>query len=504
MSLILTAEELRKVDATTMAEEGISSLELMERAANACADIIHALVREEHSFRDPQVVILCGRGNNGGDGWVIARLLAHLSYRVEVIDCALGQPSPDNQANRQKAEQLPIFIHTLQESDSLPAIAKQTLIIDAIFGTGLNRKVSGGWASIIESINLLPNSIWSIDIPSGVFTDQPTNSAAIRANRCFSLGYPKLAEFAPENAVYFGLITRVDFKLSSASNIVDSQRELLTARQVQSWLKVRGQFGHKGTYGHALLIAGSFGSIGAAVLAARACLRSGAGKLTCYLPHCGYQVMQTSVPEAMCRVDPHEQFISSLPATDGHAAIGIGPGIGQDFTTGSAMHQLLKEASVPVVIDADALNILGQNPDWQASLLHQNILTPHPKEFDRLFGPHHHTFDRWETQRAQAIELGCTILLKGRYTTIADPSGSMTFNPTGNPGMGTAGMGDVLTGIITGLVAQGYTPDTAARLGTYLHGLAGDLGADAGAMESLIASDVIDYLGQAFTALRKG
>ncbi len=502
MPLILTAEELRKVDAATIAEEGISSLDLMERAAEACADAITETARELYPLAHYSFVILCGRGNNGGDGWVISRLLHQYRFAVKVIDFDLGTPSPDNRANLRVATKLPITVRTLLEGAPLPDMPSNAIIIDAVFGTGLNRPVTGHWANIFDEINTLPNPVWSVDIPSGIFTDQATNSTAIHAERCFSLGYPKLAEFDPDNDRHYGIIERVDFSLVPADDYVVGRREILSPCTVQSWLRPRNRADHKGTYGHALLVAGSVGSIGAAVLAARAIMRSGAGKLTCHLPDCGYQVMQTSAPEAMCVSDVENDFISAIGPTDGYQVIGIGPGIGQASATANALRQLLQQVKYPIVLDADALNILAANPDWFSLVPPQSVLSPHPKEFDRLFGVHKDVFARWETQRRQAMALNVTILLKGSFSTVVSPDGALTFNPTGNPGMGTAGMGDVLTGIITGLMAQGYSPAIAARLGCYLHGLAGDLGADAGAMESLIASDVIEFLGRAFKLLR--
>jgi len=502
MPLILTAEELRTVDAATVTEEGISSLQLMERAAGACATAIDAQLREQFLFRRPDLVILCGRGNNGGDGWVLVRLLIERGYTVEVIDFDLGSPSTDNAINRKQAEQLSVFVRTLVKGAALPEISSDALVIDAVFGTGLNRPVTGAWAHVFAKINQLPNQVWSVDIPSGVFTDQPTDSIALKSDHCFSLGYPKLAEFAPENAPFFGEIHRVDFPLAPAEALVLQERELLTPQRVAGWICKRSRFGHKGTYGHALLLAGSYGSMGAAVLSARAALRAGVGKLTCQLPACGYHVMQATVPEAMCVVDAADQHISTVAKLQQYTTLGIGPGIGQSTETAAALFAVLSGVDYPIVLDADALNLLSNNPDWWPVLPKRSVLTPHPKEFDRLFGKHPHAFARWETQRKKSMELGCTILLKGGYSTISDPTGKLTFNPTGNPGMGTAGMGDVLTGILTGLIAQGYSPEVAARLGCYLHGLAGDLAAAAGSEESLIAGDVVEYLGKAFTHLK--
>ncbi|MGB3546884.1 MAG: NAD(P)H-hydrate dehydratase, partial [Saprospiraceae bacterium] len=267
--------------------------------------------------------------------------------------------------------------------------------------------------------------------------------------------------------------------------------------------RYRRAYDHKGTFGHALLVAGSYGKIGAAVMAARALLRSGAGLVSVHLPRCGYEIMQISFPEAMCTVDPHKYVFSAAPDNlDPYQAIGVGPGLGQDQLTGDALAKLLERAAQPLVIDADALNLLSQHPEWWEWIPKNSILTPHPKEFERLFGKADNDFARLDLQRERAAEHGCIIVQKTGHTTIAAPDGQLFFNSTGNPGMGTGGTGDVLTGILTGLLAQDYAPLTAACLGVYLHGLAGDLAAAALTQESLIAEDVIRYIGAAIRETR--
>lgn len=281
------------------------------------------------------------------------------------------------------------------------------------------------------------------------------------------------------------------------------KKSTIDETELRKNLHHRQSFDHKGTFGHALIIAGSYGKMGAATLCARAALRAGSGLVTVHLPKCGYEIMQIAFPEAMCQVDRHKFVFTEAPNDlTPYRTIGIGPGLGQDSTTATAIHKLIERYEHPMVIDADALNILSQNSDWLQLLPANSILTPHPKEFERLFGKTENDSARWELQLAKAKELNVIIILKTGKTSIATPAGHLYFNTTGNPGMGTAGTGDVLTGIITGLLAQQYEPAMAAQLGVYLHGLAGDIAAERTEQESLLASDVIEHLGAAFKQLK--
>ena len=276
----------------------------------------------------------------------------------------------------------------------------------------------------------------------------------------------------------------------------------LYADDLRPLLKRRGPQDHKGTFGHALLVAGSFGKMGAAILAARAVLRSGAGLVTCHVPRSGYEILQISFPEAMCTVDAHRYHTTEVGDLEKYRTIGIGPGLGQKNLTAKAVEDVLRRYDKPMVIDADALNIISQNLDLYELIPRNSILTPHPKEFERLFGTADDDFARWRVQREWAKEHGIIVVLKTGYTTIALPEGKVFVNPTGNPGMGTAGTGDALTGILTGLLAQGYDPAIAALLGVYLHGLAGDLAAETGSQPFLLAEDVVNHIGKAYLELQ--
>lgn len=522
---VLSAAQLRAVDKATIDQRGISSLLLMESAATACYYALYGELQKrgnvdervtpsssdlaelddfelEEELNQPfvhrsPVLILCGSGNNGGDGWVIARLLHGANFAVTVLDFAVEDSrSEDNRANFSRATAAGVNIVSAAPDQPLPTLAPNTVLIDALFGTGLNRPLTDAWRSLIDNINSSAVTVWSVDVPSGLFVDKPAGAAAIRAETTFSLGYPKLAEYLPEAASFYGEIVRINFSLVSPgeSGLVP-YATLYDKSNVKSTRKRRNKYDHKGTFGHALLVVGAHGTMGAAVLAARTAMRAGLGLLTCHVPACGYQIMQISVPEAMCITDEAERYVSDVKNIARYTTVGVGPGIGQDDDTAEALRDLLYRAEKPMVIDADALNILGKHPDWWASVPAGSILTPHPKEFDRLFGPHESTAARWQTQREQAERQGWVIVLKGGHTTVACPDGLFTINTTGNPGMATAGAGDVLTGLLTGLVAQGYAPAEAARYGVCLHGMAGDDATFIRNQEGIVASDIVNNVG---------
>ncbi|WP_116105342.1 NAD(P)H-hydrate dehydratase [Lewinella sp. IMCC34191] len=499
---ILTAEEHRQLDAATIEQDGITSLELMERAATAWAKRFMQLYPD----KDREIVVLCGPGNNGGDGLVIARLLRFEAYTVSVMWAEIASGSDDNLTNRRRARDIGVHIRTLSEGDALPTFRRHSLVLDALFGTGLSRPIEGYWGRLVEHVNEQPVTRVAVDLPSGLYADRPSEGAIIRAHRTLSLGYPKLCLFAPSNTEFLGHWELVRFRLARPAEATDGEvpNIMLSRALVRPLLRERSANDHKGTFGHALLIAGSYGKMGAAIISARALLRAGAGLVTAHIPRVGYEIMQIGLPEAMCIVDDHRYHFTSAEGVSDYDAVAIGPGIGKDSATQDGLFRLIEDRDGPLVVDADALNILGENPDWIARLPKSSVLTPHPKEFERLFGKTENDFDRWKLQRAKARELGLVILLKTGYTTIADPSGQLYFNTTGNPGMGTGGTGDALTGIITGLLAQGYASVDAARLGVFLHGLSGDIAARELQQESLLAEDVVSHLGRAFGKLKKG
>ena len=497
---VLTAGQHRALDAATLAEQGITSIQLMERAATAWT----AAFMDHYPAKDREIVVVAGPGNNGGDGLVIARLLRFEAYSVRLVYLDLGQASTDNQANQRRARDVGVPRRDWKPGEPLPQFPAASVVIDAIFGTGLSRPATGDLAALIAHLNADTFiTRVAVDLPSGLYADAPAEGTVVEAHRTLSLGYPKLALFAAANAKFLGKWELVSFSLST--NYVPGsqvQSHMLEAAKMAGLLRLRGSSDHKGTFGHALLVAGAYGKMGAAVICARSVLRGGAGLVTTHIPRSGYEIMQISFPEAMCSVDVHKYHFTSVEVSERYATVGVGPGLGKDEATAKGLAGLLADYAKPMVLDADALNLLAEN-GWIDRVPAGSILTPHPKEFERLFGETANDFARWELQRQQARETGLVILCKTSHTSIATPDGKVYFNTTGNPGMGTGGTGDALTGLLTGLLAQGYTASVAARLGVYLHGLAGDLAAEQLEQESLLAEDVVSHFGRAFRQLHR-
>jgi NAD(P)H-hydrate epimerase len=382
---------------------------------------------------------------------------------------------------------------------------EKSIIVDSIFGTGLNKPAEGLAAETIDHLNTNSNSIIAIDIPSGMFCDSQNskNDVIINASATLTFQFPKLSFMFAENADHVGELAILDIGLHKDHiNAVQTQNYFLTKKDISSILKKRSLSSHKGTYGHSLLIAGSFGKMGAAVLSAKAALRSGTGLLTVHVPKCGYDIIQSSVPEAMSSMDEEEKFWSGNIDLEKYNAIGIGPGIGTEKQTQNVLKLVIQNTHVPLVIDADALNIISENKTWLAFLPANSILTPHPKEFERLTEKVDSSKDRIELQREFSLKNRVYVILKGVHTSISCPDGTIFFNSTGNPGMAKGGSGDVLTGIITALMAQHYNSREACILGVYLHGLAGDIAAEHLSQESMLPSDLIEKLPLAFNWLR--
>lgn len=499
---VFKAEQIRQLDQYTIQNEPIASIDLMERAALTFT----YWFTEQFPDTGRPIHIFCGPGNNGGDGLAVARMLHHRFYDVTVYRCRIGaSTSEDFDTNLQR---LPahggVPVHEVEKDGKLPEIPESAIIIDGIFGSGLNRPVEGFWAKLLEHLNARKATRVAIDIPSGLFADRPTDATTFHADYTFSFELPKFAFFFPENQGRVGQWTARSIGLHpKAIEETGTPYHFMDEAFVRPLLRQRRKYDHKGTYGHALLIMGSYGKIGAAILSSRACLRAGAGLVSVHVPKCGYQVLQIAIPEAMVNVDRHQYLFTEVPELNGYAAIGLGCGLGQKKATRKALLELLKQANQPLVIDADALNILGKNREWQQYIPKRSILTPHPREFERLFGKTANGFEQVERAREKARELGLYIVLKRAHTCIAAPDGNCYFNSTGNPGMGTAGSGDVLTGILTGMLAQGYEPLQAAQLGVYLHGLAGDAAAEEIGQEAMVAGDITANLGSAFKALRE-
>lgn len=490
---IFNTGQIREADRYTITHEPISSLDLMERASQS---FVRCFCDQFVNTRP--VAIFCGKGNNGGDGLAIARLLCERGYQVQVFIVEhTEKSSADFLENYERLQNHlnPVHIQSLKD---LTPLTLKTVIIDAILGSGLSRPAEGLLADVINSINNIPNKVIAVDIASGLFVDKNNQESdpIIRPSCTISFQFPKLAFLLPQNAEYTGNWHIADIGLHPDYIQDTSTSYYFTDKATAEALIIpRKKFSHKGTFGHALIIAGSYGKMGAAVLSAKACLRSGVGLLSMHIPECGYEIMQISNPEAMVTVDEHTRYITNLPDLAMYSAIGIGPGLGKEKGTVQMLEKLIDLAESPLIIDADALNILSENPYLLDKLPENTILTPHPKEFQRLAGKSSNEFERLELARNFAGKYNVIVCLKGANTAVVLPNGEVHFNSTGNAGMATGGTGDVLTGIITALLAQGYAPRNAAVLGVYQHGLAGDKAAQVRGMSALIASDVADNLG---------
>ncbi|MBR5434791.1 MAG: NAD(P)H-hydrate dehydratase [Bacteroidales bacterium] len=493
---ILSSKQMHEADAYTIANEPIASIDLMERAAQKCYTYLCQKHNAAHYY------IFCGKGNNGGDGLAIARMLTLAGKHVVVVILNFSNSASDDfitNKNRLAALKNPnctiIEVIDFQQLE----LSHDAIIIDCIFGSGLNRPINGFTADYISYINSLENTTIAIDIPSGLFADVPTpdDAIALEADETLTFQSPKLQFLFAENQRFVGHLKIFDIRIQHPFADSETPYHFITQENIQ--LQARNIFGHKGTYGHALLVAGSYGKMGAATLAAKACLRTGCGLVTAHIPQRGYEIMQIAVPEAITSIDTNNEFCSHIIESTPYSAIGIGPGIGTNPITVNALQTFLQGNDKPTVLDADALNCIAQNPQLWQYIRPNTILTPHPGEFDRLTHNHTTCYERFETQKQLAKDHSCIVVLKGHYTSIATPDGNVFFNSTGNPGMATAGSGDVLTGIILSLLAQKYSPLEAAKIGVFLHGLAGDCAAEKIGTISIIASDIIENISSAVT-----
>lgn len=501
---VLTATQLKELDAYTIAHEPVESIDLMERASRKMTD---AIIQRWPSTTP--VKVFAGPGNNGGDALAISRMLSEAGYRTEVFLFNPGERlSAECETNRQRLEQCSnVSFNEIRSQFEPPALSADDLVIDGLFGTGLNKPLNGGFAALAKYINASAARVVAIDIPSGLMCEDNTynvRSHIVRADLTLTVQLLKLAFLLADNEAYTGEIERIDIGLHPEGiALAAAEYSILEEAEMKSLLKKRPAFGHKGTFGHGLLVAGSYGMAGSAVLAAQACLRSGIGKVSVHTPACNLPVLQYCIPEAIVRADVHDHIFTQPEDTHPYAAMAIGPGLGQDRETEIAFIEQVRHAQAPLVIDADGLNIMGDHKGWIQQIPKNAILTPHPKEMERLAGNAIDSYAKLSQAREMAMRYQFYILLKGHYTAICTPGGHTYFNPTGNAGMGTAGSGDVLTGVLLALLAQGYSQEDACRLGTYLHGLAGDLAAEQLGQESLIASDIIRFLPEAFKQLRK-
>jgi NAD(P)H-hydrate epimerase len=501
---ILAVDKIREADFFTIRNEPISDTDLMERAAGACLNWLITNIPDHKNIR-----IFCGTGNNGGDGFAIARLMGSKGYNTEVF--LAGSPEKLSASCRINYDRLSaestVRCTVVKDLGSLPVFhPDEDIVIDALFGSGLSRPVTGFLAGVIRHINEQPSLTIAIDVPSGLFSDETVatskDPAIIHADHTLTFSPPKLAFFFPENDRYVGYWHLLDIGiLQEYIDQAETHYYYTTHRDCKKILKKRNKFSHKGNFGHAYLVCGSRGKMGAAVLAAKASLRSGPGLVTVQVPRSGNVILQTAVPEAMLILDAEEDIFSGIPDISSYSSIAIGPGIGQSNATQRALKHLIQNSTNPLIFDADAINILGENKTWIPFVPKGSIFTPHPKEFERLAGKSSDDFERNKIQREFSIKYGVYVVLKGAHTAITAPDGNCYFNTTGNPGMATGGSGDVLTGILAGIRAQGYSSLETCLLGVYIHGLAGDLAVEITGQEAMVAGDIIQHLGNAFLSL---
>ncbi|MDJ1478915.1 NAD(P)H-hydrate dehydratase [Cytophagaceae bacterium YF14B1] len=502
---IVSASQTHKIDEYTISHEPVTSIDLMERAATTFCEWFM-----QYYFNVNRIKIVCGPGNNGGDGLAIARILHSYSYKVDVYTVLpTEKTSKDFDINLQRLPSS-ISVQKITSQSELPQFHAEDIIIDALFGSGLNRPLDGLAADIVQAINQA-KTIIAVDIPSGLFTD--TNNSKedviIKASQTIAFQLPKLSFMLPQNAEFVGDWHLVDIGLHPTAIAQASTNYFYTdTSEAIIYLKKRSKFSHKGSNGHALLIAGSYGMMGAAILSAQACLRSGAGKLTLHAPKHANDLIQSTIPEALFSADPDE-YLSTTEWTEdmlkNYSAIGIGPGLSVGEKILFSIHSIIEHSSsIPLIIDADGINNLS-TPEGRPlleKLPANTILTPHPKEFQKLLNRSwQNDYEKLDLLREFSVKHQVIVCLKGAHTAVALTDGSIHFNSTGNPGMGTGGSGDVLTGIITALLAQKYSPTHAAIFGVYLHGLAGDIAAKEKSIYAMIASDLTDNLPKAFLAI---
>lgn len=500
---IFKSSEIREIDAYTIKNEPIHSINLMERASEQIANWII-----QEFDKNQQILIFVGPGNNGGDGLAVARMLYQEGYEIKVFVLKITEKlSQDAEINLARLDnETSITVRNLIQEEDIPEIPEDSLVLDALFGSGLTRPLEGVVATLVEKINQSLAFICAIDIPSGLFgedngSNNPNN--IVKADFTLSFQFPKLSFFFADNEPFVGQFEVLPIGLHpSIIQEKDSQHSMIEQLDIIPLIKSRNKFSHKGNYGHALLMSGSYGKMGAAILASKACLRTGVGLLTVHIPQAGNDIIQTAVPEAMVCIDESESCFCNKQELQKYSAIGIGPGIGLKKSVQDAFKEIVSNCEAPLVIDADGINILAENKELFELLPESTVLTPHPKEFERLAGITKNGYARLQLQIEMAKKHRIYIVLKGAYTTIACPDGQCYFNSTGNPGMATAGSGDVLTGIILSLLAQGYNSKNAALIGVYMHGLAGDIASDIVSEPSLIASDIIDNIGSAFKEIK--
>lgn len=503
MKKIFNAQQTKELDATTIEEQNITSIQLMERASLA---LFEALIKQLK--KDSPVIVFAGNGNNGGDALALSRMLLAVGYKVDVYFIGESKKiSSDCKQNRDVLNQL-IEIKQIVSESQIPSLTACDQVIDGLLGIGSNRPIEGLLFKLIQTINKSEAKVYSIDMPSGLYAENNEGNdlhTVVQADVVLTIQYPKLALLLPQEEPILKQIQIIDIGLSEYKmQTLLSNYYFIDREDIKQRIKSRAVFSHKGTFGHALLIAGSYGKIGAALLAAKACLRTGVGLLTVHLPQKGVDILQTAIPEAMVSIDQNNEFVTNVSNIDlTKYTLGVGPAIGEENETKKMLFRLFETTNNPMVIDADALNLIASDDQLRKRIPDNSILTPHPTEFERLIGfKCKNSYERLLLAKEYANKNTVYMILKGAYSAIITPTGEVYFNPTGNPGMATGGSGDTLTGIVTSLLAQKYTPLDAAIVGTYLHGLAGDIASNKFSEQSMLPSDLIDSIGYAFLKLK--
>ncbi len=497
---IFSSKQIYEADKATIKKNNISSDQLMEGVAVQLFNWLHLRIQGA----PVKIHLFCGIGNNGGDGIALARHLQEHGYNIGVYVVNYSKKrSDDFLVNLDRLKDRKIWPEFLDDSSVLPEIGRDDIIVDAIFGIGLNRAPDSWVVNLFEHIEKSKAFVLSVDIPSGLFTDRvpEDEKAVVKANHTLSFQVPKLVFFLPETGIFTEQWEVLDIGLDPEFLVnTETEYELIGKNEMLPVYIPREKFSHKGTHGHGLIVGGSYGKIGAVHLASKACLYAGSGLVTAFVPKCGYIPLQTNFPEAMVLTDNDENHISKIEFDIDPAVVGIGVGLDKDASTVKALDEFLGDNKKPLVIDADALNILSENKALLGKIPAQTVLTPHPKELERLIGSWKDDFDKLKKAKEFSKKYDCVLVIKGSHTiTIYDDKGYV--NTTGNPGMGTGGTGDVLTGVITGLIAQGYNPLNAAVFGVYLHGRAGDIAVEKTGYQALTASHVVDAIGLAFIDL---
>lgn len=497
---IFTAKQIRSWDQFTISREPVSSIQLMERASMAVAHWI-----SEHCKNHKKLAVFCGNGNNGGDGLAVARILYLKGFDVDVfVEDPKGKFSEDASVNLKRLRDMSgISVRKFNQSENYNFDDK-TLIIDALFGTGLSRPLGDEYTILVEQLNAKKTIRISIDVPSGLSADEmpEENNVILKADYTLTFQSWKRAFLHPEAGKYTGKVEVLDLDLSKIySENTETAYFVTDDVLIESVFKPRAEFSHKGSYGKAAIAGGSYGKIGAAVLATKSALKTGAGLTFALAPECGYQILQTSCPEAMF-IKGGEEFITNFEI-EKDCTCGIGPGLGTHPETGKNLLGFLKNCTQPLILDADALNLISKDSKNLKWIPKKSIITPHPKEFERLFGSTSNSFKRLELAREKAKELDIYIVLKDHHTQVVTPQGNVFYNITGNSGLAKGGSGDILTGILTSLLAQGYSQEETCILGVWLHGKAADLAAEKYSKESMLPGDVIDELGTVFEELNR-